>query len=252
VAACLSVPHAVPCASGEAAAPPTSETDDARRRMVAEQIQARGVRDPCVLRALSTIPRHLFVPEDVVAEAYDDHAVAIGFGQTISQPYVVAVMTESLRLGGTERVLEVGTGSGYQAAVLVRCAREVFTIEIHPVLARAAAARLQTLGYAAAQVREGDGRLGWPEKAPFDAVIVTAAGPEVPPALVEQLREGGVLVMPRGEPGGRQTLIRGLKRGERLETTELFPVAFVPLIGAEGVQRGPSPGTGGSSSSGKR
>jgi protein-L-isoaspartate(D-aspartate) O-methyltransferase len=149
-------------------------------------------------------------------------------------------MTEALRLSGRERVLEIGTGSGYQAAVLTKCAREVFSIEIHTGLAREAAARLRTLGYAV-QVREGDGRQGWPQHAPFDAIIITAAASEVPPALVEQLAEGGVLLMPRGLPDGRQVMVRGIRRGSALETTELFGVAFVPLIDPATRQRAPSP-----------
>ncbi len=208
--------------------------------MVEVQLEQRGVRDPCVLRAMATVPRHRFVPEAARPEAYGDHPLPIGFGQTISQPYIVAAMTEALRLSGRERVLEIGTGSGYQAAVLTKCAREVFSIELHPALAREAARRLRALGYAV-QVRQGDGRLGWPQHAPFDAVMVTAAAAEVPPALVEQLAEGGVLVMPRGASGGRQVLVRGLRRGSTLEMTELFGVAFVPLIDPAPGQRVPSP-----------
>ena len=229
----------------------SATTADARRRMVDVQIEHRGVRDPCVLRAMATVPRHLFVPASSRSEAYEDHPVPIGFGQTISQPYVVAVMTEALHLSGRERVLEIGTGSGYQAAVLARCAREVFSIEIHPDLAREAADRLRTLGYAV-HVREGDGRLGWPAHAPFDAIIVTAAGPEVPPALVEQLAEGGTLIMPRGVSDGRQALVRGVRRGAALETTELFSVAFVPLVGPDAVQRAPGPPAGPEAGAGKR
>jgi protein-L-isoaspartate(D-aspartate) O-methyltransferase len=207
--------------------------------MVEAQIVRRGVRDPCVLRAMATVPRHLFVPVSARPEAYEDHPLSIGFGQTISQPYIVAAMTEALRLSGRERVLEIGTGSGYQAAVLTKCAREVFSIEIHPGLAREAADRLRSLGYAV-QVREGDGRQGWPQHAPFDAIMVTAAASEIPPALVEQLAEGGVFLMPRGVPDGRQVMVRGIRRGSGLETTELFGVAFVPLIDPAPRQRPPS------------
>lgn len=217
-----------------------ADVDSARRRMVDVQIAQRGIRDPCVLRAMATVPRHLFVPASSRPAAYDDHPLPIGFGQTISQPYVVAAMTEALRLSGRERVLEIGTGSGYQAAVLATCAREVFSIEIHPDLAKEAAGRLHALGYGV-RVREGDGRLGWPEHAPFDAIIITAAAPEVPPALTEQLAEGGILVMPRGASDGPQVLVRGVRREGALETTELFSVAFVPLVGSDAVQRPPSP-----------
>jgi protein-L-isoaspartate(D-aspartate) O-methyltransferase len=222
----------------------------ARRRMVAADIAARGIRDPCVLRAMGRVPRERFVPARWREQAYGDHPLPIGAGQTISQPYIVAVMTEAAALHGRERVLEVGTGSGYQAAILADCAREVFTIEIVAELARSARARLEELGYANVRVREGDGRAGWPAHAPYDAIIVTAAGPEVPPALVEQLREGGVLVIPRGAAGGRQVLLRGRKTGGRLEWQELMDVSFVPLVerpptqGADGAgtERRPSSG----------
>jgi protein-L-isoaspartate(D-aspartate) O-methyltransferase len=208
--------------------------------MVESQIERRGIRDPCVLGAMATVPRHLFVPPASESAAYEDHPLPIGYGQTISQPYIVAARTEALRLTGRERVLEIGTGSGYQAAVLAKCAREVFSIEIQPDLAKQAAGRLRALGYAVT-VRQGDGRLGWLERAPFDAILVTAAAPEAPPALVAQLAEGGVLVMPRGVSSGRQVLVRAIRRGGTLETTELFAVAFVPLVDPGAVRPGPAP-----------
>jgi protein-L-isoaspartate(D-aspartate) O-methyltransferase len=207
------------------------ELTQARQRMVNEQVRRRGVRDPCVLDALAHVPRHRFIPAGRVSQAYDDRAVPIGSGQTISQPYMVAYMTEALRLGGKERVLEIGTGSGYQAAVLARCAATVFTVEIEPGLAASAIARLESLGYGNVFVRIGDGWEGWAAHAPYDAVMVTAAGPVIPPALVNQLREGGTLVMPKGKAGAKQVLIRGVKKGDDLAITELLPVAFVPLVG---------------------
>jgi len=202
----------------------------ARRRMADVQIRGRGITDPCVLAAMERVPRHLFVPERWRVHAHEDRPLPIGAGQTISQPYVVALMAEALGLRGRERVLEIGTGSGYHAAVLAECADRVFTIEIKPELARVAAKRLLELGYGRVRVREGDGRYGWRARAPYDAIVVTAAASDVPPALVEQLREGGVLVMPLGEPRGSQVLVRGVKRQGRLEMRELVPVAFVPLV----------------------
>jgi len=199
--------------------------------MVEVQIRGRGVADACILAAMERVPRHRFVPEHWRTRAYDDRPLPIGGEQTISQPYVVAAMSEALGLRGTERVLEIGTGSGYHAAVLSECAGRVFTVEIKPELALTAAKRLLGLGYKRVRVREGDGRLGWRSRAPYDAVVVTAASPRVPQALVEQLREGGVLVMPLGEPSGSQVLVRGVKRHGRLEMSELMPVAFVPLVG---------------------
>jgi protein-L-isoaspartate(D-aspartate) O-methyltransferase len=203
----------------------------ARRRMVDVQIRQRGITDACVLGAMERVPRHRFVPTKWSSSAYDDSPLPIGEGQTISQPYMVAAMSATLKLQGTERVLEIGTGSGYHAAVLSQCAKAVFTVEIKPELARAARDRLRELGYDRVTVRTGDGRLGWRAHAPYDAVVVTAAAAEVPTALVEQLREGGVLVMPRGHPDQRQVLVRSVKREGRLEERELMPVAFVPLTG---------------------
>jgi protein-L-isoaspartate(D-aspartate) O-methyltransferase len=171
----------------------------ARERMVAEQIAARGVADARVLAAMRKVPRHEFVPADVRARAYDDSPLAIGHDQTISQPYIVALMTELAALGPGARVLEIGTGSGYQAAVLAEVAGAVYTIEILAPLARRAEATLSRLGYGRVHVRQGDGYRGWPEAAPFDAIVVTAAAPKVPPALLEQLADGGRLVMPVGD-----------------------------------------------------
>lgn len=202
-----------------------------RERMVAAQIRARGVRDPLVLGALSEVPRHLFVPAESVAEAYEDYPLAIGDGQTISQPFIVALMTERLGLGPESKVLEVGTGSGYQAAVLARIAAEVFTIEIHAALARRAAATLQRLGVRNVEVRSGDGFFGWPEEAPFDGIMITCAVPEVPPALFAQLKEGGRLIAPLGDPRTFQVLTLVTKRRGKAVREQVLDVRFVPMTG---------------------
>jgi len=202
-----------------------------RKVMVANQIAARGIRDGLVLKAMAEVPRHLFVPADLAEEAYSDAPLPIGDGQTISQPYIVALMTESLRLKGGEKVLEVGTGSGYQAAVLGRIAGSVHTIEIQPDLARRAAAILRRLGYVNVQVRAGDGFFGWPEQAPFDAIVVTAAASTVPPALFAQLAEGGRLVMPLGDPASYQRLTIVTKRNGQPRIESTLDVRFVPMTG---------------------
>jgi protein-L-isoaspartate(D-aspartate) O-methyltransferase len=200
-----------------------------REQMVSQQIEGRDVRDPRVLAAMRKVPRHLFVPPSLVEEAYDDHPLPIGEGQTISQPYIVAIMTELLGLAGGERVLEVGTGSGYQAAVLAEVAREVYSIEILEPLARSAAATLDRLGYGSVRVRAGDGYLGWPEAAPFDAIIVTAAPDHVPQPLIDQLKVGGRLVIPVGV--SFQELVVCTKTVRGIERRSLLPVRFVPMTG---------------------
>jgi protein-L-isoaspartate(D-aspartate) O-methyltransferase len=202
---------------------------EARERMVREQIIARGVGDPRVLEALRKVPRHFFVPPDLEPSAYDDTPLAIGYGQTISQPYIVAFMTEALELKPQDRTLEVGTGSGYQAAVLARLAREVYSMEIVDPLAREAKARLARLGCFNVRVRVGDGYRGWPEAAPFDAIIVTAAPDHLPEPLVDQLREGGRMVVPVGKFFQDLIRIRRTPRGLKKET--LLPVRFVPMVG---------------------
>ena len=201
----------------------------ARARMVREQLEARGIRDRRVLEAMGRVPRHELVPESLRARAYDDGPLPIGEGQTISQPLVVATMSQALALQGDERVLEVGTGSGYQAAVLAELAAEVYTIELEPALAARAARDLERLGYGAKlHTRLGDGYAGWPEAAPFDAIVVTAAPDHVPQPLVEQLVAGGRLVIPVGGRGGQQLLL--LTRTESgVVREELLPVMFVPL-----------------------
>jgi len=219
-------------AQPRAEAPATQPGDAlgaARREMVATQIEARGVRDPRVLDALRRVERHRFVPERLRASAYEDRPLPIGHGQTISQPYIVAVMTEEARVKPGARVLEIGTGSGYQAAVLAVLAGQVYTIEIVEPLAREAAARLEALGYANVSVRAGDGYRGWPERAPFDAILVTAAPPEIPQPLLDQLAVGGRLVAPVGE--GVQELVVVERTAAGLQRRRILPVRFVPMTG---------------------
>lgn len=207
----------------------SAEQRQARERMVRQQIEARGVRDPRVLEAMRKVPRHLFVPSSLQSHAYDDTPLPIGHQQTISQPYIVAFMSESLELKPGQRVLEIGTGSGYQAAVLAELAREVFSIEIVEPLAKEADERLKELGYTNIKLRVGDGYRGWPEAAPFDAIMVTAAPDHVPPALIEQLAEGGRLVLPVGRLLQELVRIRRTPEGPRRES--LLPVRFVPMTG---------------------
>lgn len=203
-----------------------------RRVMVAHDIQGRGVRDRQVLAAMGKVPRHLLVDERYRVDAYADHPLPIGEGQTISQPYVVALMTEALELRPTDRVLEIGTGSGYQAAVLAEIVKEVYSIEIRKGLAERAKARLKELGYAKVQVRYGDGYFGWKEQAPFDAIIITAAVNHIPPPLILQLKEGGRMILPLGSTVFSQTLtLVTKKKGGELDVRQLSPVAFVPMTG---------------------
>ena len=208
---------------------------EARRRMVNGHIAARGVRDPAVLAAMGKVPRERFVAPDLIGAAYEDQALPIGDGQTISQPYIVALMTEALQLSPLDRVLEIGTGSGYAAAVLAEIAAEVYTIERIGPLAASARRRLSDLGYDTVHVRSADGTLGWPEHAPYDAIVVTAGGPEIPQPLLEQLADEGRLVMPVGDTPTAQRLVRVVRKGaDDYHSEDLGGVAFVPLIGAEG------------------
>lgn len=204
-----------------------------RNRMVDEQIVTRGVKDQRVLAALRRVPRHEFLPEAIRGMAYGDHALPLGEGQTMSQPYMVALMTELLDLKGTERVLEIGTGSGYQAAVLAELCEKVYTVERIKTLAEKARAVLDRLGYKRVAIKIYDGTYGWKEMAPFDAIVVTAGAPDIPAPLVEQLRDGGRMVIPVGERYG-QMLVKVVKTAEGLVTEKSIPCMFVPLIGNHG------------------
>ena len=206
-----------------------------RERMVARQIAARGIADPRLLAAMRDVPREAFVPDHLRARAFDDSPLPIEAGQTISQPYIVALMIEAARLRADDRVLEIGAGSGYAAAVMAQLAGRVFAVERHAVLARLAAARMERLGFANVTIVEGDGSKGLPDEAPFDAILVAATGPDVPEVLLEQLAEGGRLVMPIGAAHGLQSLIRMTRLAPgRFERADLGGVRFVPLIGAHG------------------
>ncbi len=212
--------------------PAVAEVDPfaaARARMVEIQLERRGITDPATLRAMRSVPRHRFVDPAYADAAYDDLPLPIGHGQTISQPYMVACMTEVIAPAPGRRILEIGTGSGYQAAVLAATGAEVYSIEIIPQLAAGAAERLRRLGYGTVEVRQGDGYFGWPEHAPFDAIVVTAAAEFIPPPLLEQLKDGGRMVIPVGTPFFVQTLMLVEKRGEMLSTRSLMPVRFVPF-----------------------
>ena len=206
----------------------TGDSSASRERMIARQIRARDVRDPRVLAALAQVPRDVFVPEAQRHEAYEDHPVPIGFGQTISQPYIVAFMTEALRVEPSHRVLEVGTGCGYQTAVLAELAREVYSMEIIEALADRARRTLDALGYTNVHIRAGDGHDGWPEHAPYDRMRAAAAAESVPPALIEQLADGGVLVLPVGV--WQQELRVLQKRRGVVDVLATLPVRFVPLV----------------------
>ena len=223
------------CTEGKRASElnPKGDFKTMRERMVETQIKARGVKDHRVLAAMLKVERHLFVPKDLQTSAYSDQPLPIGEGQTISQPYIVALMTELLELKGEEKVLEVGTGSGYQAAVLAELAKEVYTVDIIEKLAFSAEKLLLEMGYKNIKVKAGDGYLGWPEAAPFDAIIVTCAPDHIPKPLLDQLKEGGRMVIPVGEY--TQELKKIVKRAGKIETTNIIPVIFVPMTG-EGVK----------------
>lgn len=218
---------AVACATGAQRA--SHDWDGERRRMVEDQLKARDIRDPQVLDAMLKVPRHLFVPEAQRAQAYADSPLPIGHGQTISQPYIVAFMTQALKVRPGDRILEIGTGSGYQAAVLATLPTTVYTIEIVAPLAERARETLKSLGYRNVEVRTGNGYLGWPEHAPFDRIMVTAAPDEVPPALVQQLKIGGVMAIPVGSESQELRILRRTETGT--ETLDTLPVRFVPMTG---------------------
>jgi len=202
-----------------------------REKMVADQIVARGVKDEKVLLAMGTVPRHKFVSEDLINSAYEDRPLPIRFGQTISQPYIVALMTQLLGLGEKDKVLEVGTGSGYQAAILSGIVKEVYTIEIFEELGTMAGKRLGNLGYHNVKVKVADGYYGWPEEAPFDAIIVTCAATHIPPPLIGQLKDGGTMCIPVGSVFWTQNLMLVKKKDGKITARSVLPVRFVPLLG---------------------
>ncbi len=211
-----------------------AETDpyvQARRHMLANDLQARDIADPAVLGAMERVPRHLFVEASRRDEAYADYPLPIGEGQTISQPYIVALMTQCLALSKKDRVLEVGTGSGYQAAVLAEVAAAVFSIELSKALADRAASLLSSLGYRNVQVKTGDGFFGWEEQAPFDAIMLTCSAEKIPRPLINQLKEGGRIILPLGGTHDVQSLLLGIKKNGRLETKNITAVRFVPMRG---------------------
>jgi protein-L-isoaspartate(D-aspartate) O-methyltransferase len=212
-----------------------ADLNELRKEMVDRQLVARGIQDPDVLRAMSEVPREAFVPEHLQHLAYADSPLPIGEEQTISQPYVVALMTEAMEVSDEDRVLEIGTGSGYAAAVLGRIASEVYTVERHASLARTARRRFEELGYDNVHVRHGDGTLGWADHAPYNGIVVTAGGPQVPQPLLEQLATGGRLVIPVGPSHYSQELVRIRRTSETgYHRENLGAVRFVPLVGSEG------------------
>lgn len=208
---------------------PRQDYTKLREQMVKSQIQGRGIKDASTLTALRKVPRHLFVPADQMANAYEDRPLAIGYGQTISQPYIVAYMTEAIKPKPGYKVLEIGTGSGYQAAVLSEIVEKVYTVEIIEQLSKQAAARLKNLNYKNVEVKNADGYHGWKEYAPFDAIVVTAAAEYIPPPLKEQLKDGGLMIVPVGSPYMTQQLMLIERKGNKFLTTSLIPVRFVPF-----------------------
>ena len=212
---------------------------EARLEMVQNQLVARDITDPKVLRIMSTVPRHLFVPQRMQTRAYEDHPLPIGEGQTISQPYIVALMTQILGIQTGETILEIGTGSGYQAAVLSELTNNVYTIEIRPGLGLEAERRLKNLNYTEIHVKQADGYFGWPEVAPFDAIIITAAANHIPPPLIKQLKPGGRMILPLGSTTFFQTLtlIKKTKDG-KLDVEHIATVTFVPMVGKVAIPKG--------------
>jgi protein-L-isoaspartate(D-aspartate) O-methyltransferase len=207
--------------------------EELRDFMVRTQLIPRGIKDERLLRAMRKVPRHLFVDESIQYKAYEDMALSISEGQTISQPYMVAIMTELLELKGNEKVMEIGTGSGYQAAVLAELAKEVYTIERFETLVQKTQEKLRSLGYINIYVKVGDGTLGWPEEAPFDRIIITAGTPRIPEPLIQQLSQGGIIVAPVGERFAQQ-LLKVKKSEDRLSEEYYTPCVFVPLVGKYG------------------
>jgi protein-L-isoaspartate(D-aspartate) O-methyltransferase len=227
---------AAACTTDSPAGRSAGDWEARRTRMIDSQLRARGISDPRVLEAMRKVPRHLFVPEAYRSRAYEDGPLPIGHDQTISQPYIVGYMSEALELRPAHRVLEIGTGSGYQAAILGELAAEVYTIEIVPELAERARTALDEAGYRNVHVRQGNGYLGWPEKSPFDRIIVTAAPDAIPQALVDQLAVGGIMVVPVGGVYDDQvmTIIRKTDKG--IVTRETLPVRFVPMVGKSAIR----------------
>jgi protein-L-isoaspartate(D-aspartate) O-methyltransferase len=221
--------------TGAATQRPDDHFQSERSRMVDVQLRGRDIRSARVLDAMRKVPRHLFIPESEWDQAYGDSPLPIGYGQTISQPYIVAFMTQSLEIASSDRVLEIGTGSGYQAAVLAELAKEVYTVEIIEGLAERARDTLARLGYRNVEVRTGNGYLGWPEHAPYDRIMVTAAPDEVPPVLVEQLKVGGLMAIPVGSVRQQLRILRRTATG--LETLATLPVRFVPMVAKPGQAR---------------
>lgn len=213
---------------------PYRDLEVRRRRMVSDQIAARGISDPLILQAFNKVPRHLFMDEALWPRAYEDHPLPIGDGQTISQPYMVAIMSNAMELSGREKILEIGTGSGYQTAILAQMADWVYSIEFIAALSHKAQSVLEQLKIFNVNLKVGDGSKGWPEEAPFDAIMVTAGAPSVPQPLTEQLAEGGRLVVPVGTQGGVQNLMRVTRRGDELITEDLGGCRFVDLVGEHG------------------
>jgi protein-L-isoaspartate(D-aspartate) O-methyltransferase len=217
-------------ACSEAKPPQASDLAAQRNTMVEQQIAARGVSDPATLQAMRTVPRHEFLPLRLREEAYADYPLPIGHGQTISQPFIVAFMTEAIRPQPGEKILEIGAGSGYQAAILAQMGADVYTVEIVEPLAEMARQTLERLGYQNARVKHGDGYRGWPDHAPFDAIIVTCAPDKIPPDLVTQLKDGGRMIIPVGG-GMNQELVLLRKHGDKIEKQSVLPVRFVPMTG---------------------
>jgi len=209
--------------------PQADKYETLRQKMVENQLRNRGINNTAVLNAMKKVPRHLFIPENYRDEAYNDYPLPIGHGQTISQPYIVAYMTEAVRPTSNKKVLEIGTGSGYQAAILAEIVDEVYTIEIVPELAKESAERLKDMGYDNVICKYGDGYQGWPEQAPFDIIVVTAAPEKIPQPLIDQLAEGGRLIIPVGAPGAVQELVLLVKKNGKTETRRLSFVRFVPF-----------------------
>ena len=227
----LCVLSVIPATSIAEVVPDTPKFKVARDRMVKNDIKDRGISDPQVLTAMRSVLRHCFVPERIISRAYDDTALPIGEGQTISQPYVVALMTDGLRLDKTQRVLEIGTGSGYQAAVLAEIVKTVYSIEIKEKLYNTSTKLLKKLGYSNIFTRHGDGYYGWLEAAPFDAIMITAAVNHIPPPLLKQLKDGGRLILPLGNPFSYQNLTLVTKQGNDYKTRQITGVLFVPMTG---------------------